>query len=307
MGCDRTIEWIWESPHPQDPPPADVAEHLAGCASCGGEMEARVAVGRDLRGLRASLEGETSDELDARVLAASSAAVTARESGRFPISAEQLDAEDTPDDIADQLADSIAEDFGEHFAAVTTGRLRVRKDEAPKPPRALAPEPAPAPTPAPPPTSRWQAPRATPQWMLAATLLLGAALSIGYSVGRQSTKWHPVPGAAVHTTIATTATGVVLSQGHRAHSVGLSHDGVSALADGNTYLMAGPVGGPYQVVGVVNWGQVDTTTIPVVDRGEIVVAVGPAGGWSRGKELAMNDLAGLDVEILGRRALPRSR
>ena len=304
MGCDRTMDWIWETAHPQDEPPQDVGAHLDGCGPCQQQLQARHEVARDLRGLRAQLEEDPAIDLDGRVLAASAAAVEAQQSGRFPVRAEPLDEAEIPDDIADELADSIAEDFGEQFAAMTTGRLRTARDTGPvASPQQLPPEPAP--TPAPPPA--WQPPRATAQWMVAAALVLGAALVIGLSVGRMSTHVWPVPGAGVQATIATTNDAVIVSQRSRIHSVGLSAGGIEALSEGNTYLLAGPRGGPYEVVGVVNWGQVDSASIPMVDQGEIVVAVGPAGGWSRGKSLAMNDLADRDVEILGRRALSSPR
>lgn len=300
MGCDRTMDWIWETAHPQDEPPEEFASHLAGCGACRQQRQARLEVARDLRSFRAELEEDPAVDLDARVLAATSAAVTAQQSGRFPVRAEPLDEAEIPDDIAAELADSIAQDFGEQFAAMTTGRLRAARDERPVATlEQLPPEPAPKPA--------WQPPRATPQWIAVAALVLGAALIIGLSAGRMSTHIWPVPGARVQATITATADGVIVAQRNRIHSVGLSRDGVDALSQGNTYLLAGPLGGPYEVVGVVTWGQVDTMSLPVADQGEIVVAVGPAGGWSRGKSLAMNDLTDRDVEILGRRALPQPR
>ena len=302
MGCDRTMDWIWETAHPQDEPPQNVATHLGACGGCQQQLQARLEVARDLRGLRAQLEEDPAGDLDARVLAASTAAVTAQQSGRFPVRAEPLDEAEIPDDIADELADSIAEDFGEQFAAMTTGRLRTARDTGP----VSTPTPQP-PAAAPTPPSAWQPPRATVQWMVAAALVLGAALIIGLSAGRMSTHIWPVPGAAVHATISSTNDAVIVSHRSRVHSVGLSAGGVAALSQGNTYLLAGPMGGPYEVVGIVNWGQVDSASIPMMDQGEIVVAVGPAGGWSRGKSLAMNDLVDRDVEILGRRAVSGGR
>jgi len=295
------MDWIWETARPQDEPPPEVASHLADCGGCRSQLQARLDLVRDLRGLRAELEEEPSPGLDARLLAASAAAIEAQASGRYPVRADPLEEMDIPDDIADQLADSIAEDFGEQFAAMTTGRLRTRDSGSIPAPGAAPPAP-----PAPEPTHRWQPPRATAQWMVAAALVLGAALIIGISAGRMSTHIWPVPGAGI-ATIAATGDGVIVSQRNRVHRVGLSPSGIEALSDGNTYLLAGPMGGPYEVVGVVTWGQVDTAALPVVDRGEIVVAVGPAGGWSRGKSLAMNDLHDRDVEILGRRALQTPR
>lgn len=305
MGCDRTMDWIWETPHPQDDPPPEAASHLADCAPCQAQLQARLELVRDLRGFRADLEEEPSPNIDAHVLAATAAAVEAQATGRYPVRADPLEEMEIPDDIADDLADSIAEDFGAQFAAMTTGRLRAARDSGSMPaPQQLPPEPEPEPAPVAAPPPGWQPPRATAQWMVAAALVLGAALIIGLSAGRMSTHIWPVPGAGV--TIATTGDGVIVSHRNRAHRVGLSPAAVDALSQGNTYLLAGPMDGPYQVVGVVTWGQVDTTSLPVVDQGEIVVAVGPAGGWSRGKSLAMNDLAD-GGEILGRRSLPSSR
>lgn len=297
MSCDRTTRWIWASAHPQEDPPPEVSAHLDLCESCRGERKARLALGRDLRALRTELEEEPSADLDARVLAAATTAVAAQQSGAFPVRADAPEPEELPSEIADEIAGAIAEDFGEQFAALTTGRLRTRPGAVPG--TEAAPVAAAQ--------KRWQAPRATPQWMVAASLLLAATLAVGIAAGRISTRVWPAPGGRVAATIAATSDGLILSQRQREHRVGLSHDGVAALAEGNTYLLAGPMGGPYEVVGVVTWGQSERVTLPMVDDGELVVAVGPAGGWSRGKELAMNDLADLDVEILGRRALPRSR
>ena len=312
MGCDRTMDWIWETPRPTDEQPPDVASHLADCAPCRAQLQARLDLVRDLRGYRSELEEDPSPGLEARVLAAAAAAVEAQATGKYPVRADPLEEMDIPDDIADDLADSIAEDFGAQFAAMTTGRLRAAREsgsiDTPTREPAAAPAPSvapPAPSPTLAPSSGWQPPRATVQWMVAAALVLGAALIIGISAGRMSTHIWPVPGAGM-ATIAATGDGVIVSQRNRVHTVGLSPDGIEALSQGNTYLLAGPMDGPYEVVGVVTWGQVDTAALPAVDRGEIVVAVGPAGGWSRGKSLAMNDLAG-DAEILGRRALSPNR
>ncbi len=306
MDCERTRDWIWGTERAGDDPPDAVTAHLAGCPACSDELSARAAVGRDMRELRDELEAEPPPGLDDRVLAAASAAGEASITGRFPVSTDPLEAEEIPDHIADELADSIAEDFGEQFAAMTTGRLRVRRELEEAGLSAALQQPTPTPTapvaaadPAPP--RGWQPPRATPQWMLAAALVLGAALAIGFSVGR-----YTAPASEAPVTISTTSSGLLLSSRVRTHQVGLSSGAIAALSDGNTYLLAGPVGGPYEVVGVVGWGEVDEATLPTSARSEIVVAVGPAGGWSKGIELAMNDLQAEDIEILGRRALPSS-
>ncbi len=127
MNCQQATAWIWEAPRAHDEPPEEIVAHLLGCTSCRDQRAARLAVGRDLRGLRAELEEDPPEDLDARVLASAASAVDAHQTGRYPIRADSLEGEDIPDDIADELADSIAEDFGEQFAAMTTGRLRVRR------------------------------------------------------------------------------------------------------------------------------------------------------------------------------------
>lgn len=308
MDCDLTREWIWSTERVGDDPPGDVAAHMAACHACASVWDSRAAVARELRALRDDLEEDTPPGLDERVLAAAAASASAALSGRFPISTEPLEPDLIPDEIADELADSLAEDFGEHFAALTTGRLRVGREleragqeqalvdrtYSPGTPGGVAPSQG-----APAEGSRWQPPRASAQWMLAAALVLGAALSIGFSAGRMTAP----TGADAPVTISATASGLLLSSRPRTHQVGLSSDAVTALSEGNTYLLAGPVGGPYEVVGVVGWGRFDEMVLPTSPRSEVVVAVGPAGGWSKGIELAMNDLQGQDVEILGRRAL----
>jgi hypothetical protein len=86
--------------------------------------------------------------------------------------------------------------------------------------------------------------------------------------------------------------------------VGLSKSAVDHFQMGNTYLLLGRVGGPYQVISVGGWDDLESLPVPTTGRSEIVVAVGPAGGFSTGIELAANDLIERNVEILGRRALP---
>jgi hypothetical protein len=150
-------------------------------------------------------------------------------------------------------------------------------------------------------------PVATPRWMAAAAALLGAAVLLGFVAGRfTATGASGFAGgvaAPVHTTLATGATSSVGWRGmHRPHQVGISPDGMTRLQDGRTYLMTGPVGGPYQVVGAVRFDEVDLPSVfPRGELKEIVVAVGPSEGWQTGNELAMADLSESGAEILGRR------
>jgi hypothetical protein len=143
--------------------------------------------------------------------------------------------------------------------------------------------------------------------MLAACLLLGFTLLLGFVAGRLSTGaglvFEPRGAAGIHATLATTGDGVTWQIGPRVHRVGLDSQAIDTLREGNTYLLAGPVGGPYEVLGVVSWDDVGALPLPTRDKGEVVVAVGPAGGWSRGKQLVAHDLSHPGVEILGRRAL----
>ncbi len=310
MSCIAAREWIWES-EAREEPPADVAAHLDGCDGCRDELRARHATAKDLRGLRTKFEEDPEPSLDDRVVAAAQAAVVASSSGRFPVATDDLPPEEIPDDVADALADSLASDFGEQFAALTTGRLRVEQELARAKAMGLldnddalrtASDPSIAAAPAPAPASQWQPPRATPQWMAAAALVLAATLAIGFAAGRATAP--PSTAPVTHATLATTTDGLQLSHRHRIHKVGLSPDAIDALSQGNTYLLTGPIGGPYQVVGVVGWDNLDDVPLPTTARSEIVVAVGPAGGFSKGNQLAANDLTSQDVEILGRRALP---
>ncbi len=153
------------------------------------------------------------------------------------------------------------------------------------------------------------APVATPRWMTAAAALLGAAVLLGFLAGRftatgvQGFAGNPA-SAAVHTTLATASPGPAMDwrNMHRPHQVGISPDGLNRLQDGATYLMTGPVGGPYQVVGAVRFEEVDLPAVfPRGELSEIVVAVGPSEGWAPGRELALADLSESGAEILGRR------
>jgi hypothetical protein len=120
---------------------------------------------------------------------------------------------------------------------------------------------------------------------LLAALIVGVG-SLGFALGRSSA---PPPGAEpafapeIHTTIAT----------------------AQPSAPGNTYLLTGPIGGPYEVVGVVGHEEPGERDLkPYVDSGELLIAIGPAGGWPRGARLAVSDLINPGVEIIERRPLP---
>ncbi len=90
------------------------------------------------------------------------------------------------------------------------------------------------------------------------------------------------------------------------HHVGFPLSEAPAFWEGSTYLLVGPPGGPYQVVGTAEWSAVDELHTPFGRSSELVVAVGPAGGWSRGKSVAIDDLAATETRILARRVLDKS-
>lgn len=285
MDCTETTNWIWETLREHEQAPASVAWHLDHCASCQAERSARLAVARDLHGLRHAWEEEPPASLDDRVMAAAHAALAARETGRFRFEG-KLDGvgADLDPDTLSEIETAIAKDLAD------TGRVAIRP-EWQLPPESEGGH------------RGWEPPRATAGWMAAASMVLAASLLVGFQLGRMSAPKVP----QVHATLATTTDGIVLKGMPRVHSVGLSPEAVDTLNRGNTYLLSGPLGGPYEVMGVVRWDE--NESLPVQsesdERGEIVVAVGPAGGWSRGKRLALNDLSASDVEILGRRAIDR--
>jgi hypothetical protein len=285
MTCTATQRWIWESLRAHEPPPQEIADHLEGCSPCQEEHAARMATSSDLYNLRHEYEADAPDELDDRVLAAAHAAVAARETGSFRFEGDLLGvgADLDPDTLSD-IETAIARDLAD------TGRVSIRPEWQVPPAQ---------------PPSSWQPPRATAGWMAAASMVLVASMLIGFQLGRHSA---PTVGP-VHATLATTTDGIVLKGMPRVHSVGLSAQAVDTLNKGNTYLLSGPLGGPYEVMGVVRWDENESLPVPAGsdERGEIVVAVGPAGGWSRGKRLALNDLSASSVEILGRRAIDRDR
>lgn len=320
MSCEETTDWVWETGHPDDRPPPETATHLETCPSCSTELAARRAVSMRLRGLRDHLETDPPPGLDRMVLDAASAAVGARESGDYSALVEDLGevmvgdlADDLAavmsgefsDEVADSIAESIAEDYGKEIAALTTSRLDIAAleppDEVPLSPRArLSPEPS---------TSSgggqaWEPPRASAGWLVAATAILLLVASLGFFAGRLT---DPAPPAQpqIHTTIATGLEGLGTPRTPRLHDVRLSPGTIEALSEGNTYLLTGPVGGPYEVVGIVGWDTMDSKLqAGNPNDGEIVIAVGPAGGWSRGAQLAVSELSDPGVEIIGRRALP---
>ena len=285
MDCNETTRWIWETLREHEEAPAAVESHLLGCENCQAEHAARLAVARDLYGLRQHYEEEPPAGLDDRVMTAARAALAARETGSFRFEGELEGAgADLDPETLSEIETAIARDLAD------TGRVSIRPEW--QLPQADAPA-----------HRGWEPPRATAGWMLAASMVLVASLLIGFQLGRLSSPKVP----QVHATLATTTDGIVLKGMPRVHSVGLSPEAVDTLNRGNTYLLSGPLGGPYEVMGVVRWDENESLPVPSSrdERGEIVVAVGPAGGWSRGKRLALNDLSASDVEILGRRAIDR--
>ena len=145
------------------------------------------------------------------------------------------------------------------------------------------------------------APRATPAWMLAAAAVLFMALGTGFFAGRMTVP--PIPMASPSTSHATLATFAGGDDVHRMHSVGLRQSGLEGLMAGDTWLLAGPRGGPYRVVGRVNVDTLDRTALPAAGNEEIVVAVASEGQWAPDKRLALNDLSDPGVSILARRSL----
>ena len=143
-------------------------------------------------------------------------------------------------------------------------------------------------------------PRATPAWMLAAAAILFMALGTGFFAGRLSVPMGPVAGSASHTAFATLGAGEDV---HKMHSVGLRPSGLDGLMAGDTYLLTGPRGGPYRVVGRVTVDQVDRSALPAAGNEEIVVAVASQGEWAADRRLALNDLSDPGVSILARRSL----
>jgi hypothetical protein len=151
-------------------------------------------------------------------------------------------------------------------------------------------------------------PVATPRWMTIAAALLAGGIGLGFLAGRFTATGiagfaEGLNAPPVHTTLATAAAGQIDWRNmHRPHEVGISPDGLTRLQDGRTYLMTGPIGGPYQVVGAVHFENVRLpSTFPAGGLKEIVVAVGPVDGWHTGRELALADLSASGAEILGRR------
>jgi|GEM_PF-1714710 len=292
MNCEEALRWIWEVRHENEEPVGSLADHLDSCDACGAELAARRQIGAGLRGLRNFYDEVPPEGIDDSVLEAAHAAVLARESGAFHV---ELDPElaaitgSVPTELARAIQAEIAADLP------TTGRVPLRPEDLAgledRPDWGAPREPA---------ARSWQPPRASIAWMVAAALLLGGALSIGFLAGRAT-----APALDSTLALARPASAIVLPDRPRVHSVGLSRDSLNNVETGNTYLLSGPVGGPYEVVGVVSWENANLLPMPMADQEEIVVALGPAGGWSRGKLLALNDLQSNDVEILGRRAVDR--
>lgn len=128
--------------------------------------------------------------------------------------------------------------------------------------------------------------------LLALAAALAASLLLGFTLGHSRLSWEQPVGALQ-----------VIQPQPRSHQVVLSERGIEALEDGNTYMLIGPRGGPYQVIDVTSWERAKAVGPTPMGRDELVIAVGPAGGWSRGKTVLLADLAGSGAEILARRAL----
>lgn len=302
MSCDETTRWIWETRHGADEPPSDVEAHLEACEPCSQALDARRNLGRQLMGMRNFYDADTPAAMDRKVLDAARAAILARETGSFEVD-DELAALD--EDLAAPAPPDIQAELD--LDLPSTGRVSVRPGElaalerrpdwgrprGQRPGRAAGPMSANDPD--------WAPPRAQITWMVAASMLLAASLVVGFGLGRATAPSFDDTHAALATVPAGT---LVLQARPRVHSVGLSPEAVASFKGGSTYLLSGPVGGPYKVLGVVNWPDADMISpMPASDDSEIVVAVGPAGGWSTGKQLALNDLSDPEVEILGRRAV----
>ncbi len=128
--------------------------------------------------------------------------------------------------------------------------------------------------------------------ILALVAALAASLMLGFNLGQVSSDKG----------YSSTPVQVVRPQ-PRSHQVGLSERALEALDEGNTYMLVGPRGGPYQVIDVTSWERADSVGPTAFGRDELVLAVGPAGGWSRGKTLLLGDITNSGAEILARRAL----
>ena len=235
---ERSLEWIWEHEQGEEAP-RDVGGHLAACAVCRQERDARAYVDKDLRGLRWALDEAPPTTADRSVLAAAVDAVA--------------------DEAPGFLSGPITTEVHHHYAGE-------------------------------------RAPRATPVWMLAAAAILFVALGAGFWAGRAT-----APPEESHATLATLP--AEWTDVHRRHNVGLERSGLDAIMSGSTYLLTGPRGGPYKVVGKVTWDDLDMQVLPSANNEEIVVAVSPQGEWAQGSRLAINDLSDPGVSILARRAL----
>jgi len=145
-----------------------------------------------------------------------------------------------------------------------------------------------------------QSPRATPTWMIAAAAILFVALGTGFFAGRLTVSTPSAATSTTHTALATLGSGEDV---HKMHKVGLRNSGLDGLMAGDTYLLTGPRGGPYRVVGRVTVDQVDRSALPAAGNEEIVVAVASQGEWSPDTRLALNDLSDPGVSILARRSL----
>lgn len=136
------------------------------------------------------------------------------------------------------------------------------------------------------------APAALP-WALVAALALALAGLTGYELGRVD----PIPPAQLPP---------AATQPVRGHSVSLSSTALRALSDSGTFLLAGPEGGPYEVVGTMRWDGVapDLAASTSGERHrELLVAVGPEDSMDEGHQIGLVELYQQGHSILGRRAL----
>ena len=139
--------------------------------------------------------------------------------------------------------------------------------------------------------------------MLAAALILGATVTLGFLAGRMSVGGEAALRIAPPTASVTAAASERIGSWRDLqprHSVGLSQADLDALQDGYTYLLSGPRGGPYVVAGAVRWTGVKLAADQDEEE-EIVVAVGPGRDWGPGATLMVDDLSDPQVAILARR------
>ncbi|MBJ93604.1 MAG: hypothetical protein CMP23_03930 [Rickettsiales bacterium] len=242
MDCKTTSPWIWEVLEAPAEPPARLAAHLASCADCRAQFEARLALDQDLRELRMREQEEPSESVNCRVL------------GALP-----------------GVGPSIDRAARGHLGLVSDAHLGAEKLGS---------------------ASSWRTFWQGMSPLLALSAALAAAVLLGFNLGQL----QGPPSAA-------SPTPALMAQLPRVHQVGLSERALQALEEGNTYMLIGPHGGPYQIIDVTRWEGAGSVGPTPMGRDELLLVVGPAGGWSRGKTVLIGDLAGSGAEILARRAL----